>query len=840
VVSAAAGYGKTTLLSQWAASTAYPVAWVSLDADDADPLTLLRDLVAAIRQVDPALAQRTSLLLDRPALPVLTLVRSFLNDLTEVTSPLLIVLDDLHLIDSPEIQEAIAYLVMHLPKQVHLVLSSRRDPELPYYLLRAHGDIVEIRDDDLRFDIDETGTLLRSQYELDLTESELRAIDQHTEGWVACIHLLAHSTRHRLKRDILELLRAHREANLDASEFLWAEVIAGQSADVRSFLTQIAVLDTFSSDLCDAVTGLSNGKAMIRRLKEAHLFLVPLDDRNVWFRFHHMMTAALRAHLADELRPDEIEALHRRAAGWYDRAGHSEEATRHAIAGKDWDLATRNLLPLCRALYLHDRLKSLRSWLQHLPAEVLEREPELCYWYGWSLARIGEFRQALQPLAAAERAWEAAGDRENLAAIQTLSVLKDVVMVESEEAIGRASRTLAALPEHRVSERWVCHTMTGLAHSFAGRPVEAERELATLRSRYGSPPSLWLQLLEMNASGFSLLGQGKLADAATLFRRTIEIGDPWNHLPVQHASWMLASIEIERTHLDEAERLLVYADELAEQMAAILHGTVIHQYLAEIAWSRGQHERAFDEIERAIRFAADVEAHPYIATAKARRARFWLQQGQTVLAHRWAEEAGIDLHARPAYPRFFEYLTAVRLRLHEEDVDSALAALSLAEMDAIETGRTGDLIGILVLSALAQQKAGQRSAGVDTLGRALDLGLPLGFRRVFMNEGELIYQLIDRLSHNARHRGIGNLLRAAGSAHRPDTQADGAVPSERLSVREVEILQLVAAGEQNAAIADRLFISEGTVKKHVSNILIKLQAKNRTHAVELARNAGML
>ncbi len=839
LVSAGAGYGKSTLLGQWAASTDQAVAWLSLDTEHIDPSALFMDLVAAIQQVNPEWMSRTAEVLDGPALPGLTLTRTLLNDLSEIGQPLLIILDDVHRAASPEILESITFLIANLPGQIHVVLSSRSELDLPIQRLRARHEVNEVDEETLRFDLDEMRALLRGLLDGELSDEALRALDAQAEGWAACLLLLAHSAK-RQQRQFPELLRSLGGTHSDVTKYLWSEVISGQAPDVRMFLGHIAILDRFTSDLCNSVTGLTNGEEMIHYLDHANLFLVHLDDQEEWFRLHHLMSAALRARLAETLPRDEIRVMHRRAAEWFERADLIEEATRHATAGEDWERATRLLVEICRDLFLHDRLKTLQTWLEPLPSEILDRNPYLAYWYAWALARQGKFRLALQPLAAAERAWEAGNDRENLAAVKVLYGLRDVVTLVTDQAIRRISESLAVLPEERSTERVAGRVLLSLAHNFAGRPIEAEREMDALRATFQPATTLWLKLFEMNASGHACLGQGRLEDAAVLFAQSIEIGDHWNHQQVQFASWLLASIEIERNHLDEAEQMLIYGIELAERMDSILHLTMFHQYLAEIAWSRKQHARAFHEIDQGVAFAAKIDTKHYLMTANARRARFWLQSDRMVLARRWAMDAGIDLTSTPAYPRLFEYLTAIRLRIHENDIEPALTALAFVERDAIDAGRTGDLIEILVLTALAHQKLENRPAALETLSRALDLGLPLGYHRVFLNNGEPVRQLLDRLSHIARFRGTIDFLQPADGVPPPATRVESNVKGERLSAREVEILLLVAMGEPNAAIAGRLFISETTVKKHVSNILAKLGANNRTHAVELARAAGMI
>jgi LuxR family maltose regulon positive regulatory protein len=419
-------------------------------------------------------------------------------------------------------------------------------------------------------------------------------------------------------------------------------------------------------------------------------------------------------------------------------------------------------------------------------------------------------------------------------------MLREVVRGETSAALELGERALAVLPEERSEDLGYFYVLMGLAHYYAGDLDAAEQALRQSRSHSMHLQTPWVHFIEMNASGAVLLARGKLRDATALFSQVIATGDSWNHQPVQHACWLLAEIEIERNRLDQAEAHLRSAIEFATRMGSILHRMQAHQLLADVAWARGRSGEAFEEIEAAISYAEKVGAASYARTAMARRARFWLSNGQTILARRWADDCDLDPREPFDHRRIYEYLTMARILIHEGETGVALRLLEPLEHRAAQEGRVLDLIEILVLRAIAHQRDGQPDAAIGTLTRAIDLGAPEGFCRVFLTEGAELRRLLRRVLHNSPHRSYVGTLLAALDGISPAQQPEPVSLDGLLSARELEVLRLVAVGESNSEIADHLFISEPTVKKHISNILGKLQVANRTRAVDQARQLGLI
>ncbi len=446
--------------------------------------------------------------------------------------------------------------------------------------------------------------------------------------------------------------------------------------------------------------------------------MIPLDDRGSWFRYHHLFADVLRDRLAQVVSADDARLLHLRAAEWLENHGLVEDAVQHATAGQDWERVVRLLERVGGALYEGDRIPLLRSWLEGLPSEALDRSPRLTFWLAWALARSGDPSRSMTLLQNAEASWTADGDRQNLGLVKTFYAFHHLVSGDSLRAIEEAQDALDRLPDYRHGERSMAQVLLGLALSSVGAAGDAERAFADARLASGGSASPWVQSVEMVNTGAVLVQQGKLVDATVLFRRVIKTGHHLRLLAVQNALVQLGHVYIEMNMLDEAERTLRHADELVEKTKAISYGNRVCLGLARLAWARGQIEEAFDEVERALGYAHQSGLIQFAWEARAWQAHLWLASGQIALARRWADGCGLDPDLPPEYERWREHLTIVRLLILEGRPDLALKMLTTIQGLAEATGRHGEVVEMSVLRALAHRAGGDNpSASKRWTGR---------------------------------------------------------------------------------------------------------------------------
>jgi LuxR family maltose regulon positive regulatory protein len=841
VVRAPAGYGKSTLVAQWLAQVGAPVAWASLDAGDDDPWSFFSLIAAAIDTIARGLVDGTRSLLDAgETLSEQAIVRSLVAELSTTTRPFVLVLDDFHVITSPEIQRCVTFLLNHLPPPMRVVVVTRIEPPLALARLRASGEVVELGQGDLLFSQEEALALYHGTLNVDLTPDEVEALLVRSEGWVTALQLIGISMRGK-PRDRLRRFAVDSSGNVRfVDEYLWEVILQPLPEELRMFLLRTSILDRFNADLCTVVARVANAAELIHRCDQANLFVMPLDDRGEWYRYHHLFADALRGRLAQVVSEDEVRSLHLHAADWLEGQDLIEEAAHHAAAGRDWDRTGRLLERVGVALFDSDRVTQLRSWLELLPPEAIEGRPRLAFWLAWVLARSGDFPRSWPFLRRALDAWAEVGDQKDRGLIRILDAYGRVVTGDFLGMAAEAKTALDLLPAERRGDRAVAHLVLGVAHFFRGAPDDADRAFANTRIALDDMAPSWIHLAEMTNSGGVLIQRGRLPEAAVLFRRVVRAGNHRYHLQVQGALFQLAGIYFEWDRLDDAERCLRQADDLSESMRTIGFSNRVHLELARLAWSRGKVEDAFDAVERAAEFDRQTGVVQHARDTRAQQALFWLASNQVALARRWAASSGLDPLRPPEYERLLEHLTYVRLQILENRPDLALRVLDAVQELAASDGRAGDIVGAEVLRALAFHASGEHALALEALERAIDLGTPGGYVRVYVGEGEVIAPLLRHLAARGTHRDSAQRLLAAfdGGSVAPRPSQAGVV--DALTERELEVLWLVAAGLPNREIGQRLFISEKTVKKHVSNVLAKLETANRTQAVDQARRLGLL
>ena len=873
VICTPAGFGKSTLLGDWARRSRRPVAWLSLDGGDNDPARFWRYVAAALDGVRPGLRDRVAALLwgsQQPPLEAVAVV--VINELTSLPGErdVVLVLDDYHLIEAPAVHDSMTFLLERLPPGLRVVVASRADPPLPLARLRAHGQLAELREPDLRFTLEETAAFLREATGLELPLASLAALQERTEGWAAGVQLAALSLQGHA--DPAGFIATFAGSHRFVLDYLTGEVLARQPEQVMGFLLETSVLERLSGPLCDAVTGRADSQALLEALERANLFLVPLDEVRGWWRYHHLFADLLRARLAHE-RPERVPELHRNAASWHEEHGFADEAVRHALAAGELDWAAGLVERHVEALLRRSEGATLARWLAALPRESVRSRARLCL--AQAVAAVLASRlEAIEPLLLdAERSFAATGEEPHEPSVgRALSVLANVpasiafLRAELARLRGDATRAVACDEQaltHLGDSDWLLRSQVAwnlaVADWLRGRVARAEPALAEVVAARRAAGEGYLAMRVGYDLGQVQRAQGRLSAALGSFRRGLEsAGETGRQLPhVGMAHVGLAEVHYERDELDAAHQHATQGIALSRRLAYTQPLATGLGMLARIRQAQGDPAGASEAIGQAER----VELSPQLVAlhnpVPVWRARLLLAAGKVGEAGRWAEERGIQAGDEPSYPREGEYLVLARVLLATQEPDRALEVLAELHTQAAAQQRRGSVIEVRALQALAHAARGDRAAALGALAEALALAAPEGYVRVFVDEGAPMARLLGRLASAQRtgelqrHGEVPSqyldrlaqalqprTARAAPPTSRDTAGVDGL--AEPLSGRELQVLRLLAAGKSNKQIADELVVVLDTVKKHVGHILDKLGAANRSQAVARARVLGLL
>ena len=870
LVCAPAGFGKTSMLADWARSDGRPVAWLGLDAGDNDPARFWRYVVAAMDRAQPGIAERLGPLLGPPAPRSFEgLVTALINELAVQPGQdeVLLILDDYHLVDAGPVHESVAFLLENLPPGLLLVMSGRADPPLPLARLRARGQLAELRAAELRFTTEEAAALLDAAAGPALPDAAVVALTARTEGWAAGLQLAALSLRGRT--DAAGFVAAFSGSHRFVLDYLADEVLDGQPGQVRTFLLETSVLERLSGELCDAVTGRAGSQAMLYHIEQAGLFLVPLDEVRGWWRYHHLFADLLRARLEQE-QPGRVQELHRAAAAWSDEHDLGDDAVRHALAAGDAAWAAQLVERYVDELLRRSEGLTLRRWLSTLPAEMLRARPRLCLAQGFNAVVSGQV-EAIEPfLDDAERAFAGTGSQPPEQPVGPAGgVLANVpagiafLRAELARLRGDAARAVdwdrqarAQLSESDFYLRTLVRANLAVTYWLRGQLGQAEHSLAEALAERRTAGEGYLATRVCHDLGQVQRAQGNLDAALATYRQALDIAGQVSsqppHLGIAHVG--VAEVLYERDELAAALDHATRGVTLCRQLAftpPLAAGLAI---LARIRQAHGDTAAAV----AAMGEAGQVELSPQVVAlfnpVPSQRTWLLLAQGDVGAASQWAKAAGLSPEDDPDYPREPAYLLLARVLLAQDRPGPALTLLQRLLATAASQGRTGNVIEIQVLRALALATRGDHAGALGALAEAVTLACGQGYVRVFADEGAPMRALLTRLStarkdQRAPARDIdpdylAGLLRACGRAGAapPSSRAAAALPgmAEPLTDREVEVLRLLAAGRSNQRIAHELVVALDTVKKHVTHILGKLGAANRTEAVARARQLGLI
>lgn len=858
LVAAPAGFGKTTLLANACAANPAAgrrLAWLSLDDNDNDPTVFWSYMIAAIRAaVADAGVDAWGLL--RSGQPTETVVASLLNDLAEVDEEVVIVLDDYHVIDAASIHEAVAFAVEYLPPQAHIVIGSRSDPPLPVARWRARGDLLEIRARELRFTSDESTAYLNDQMGLALATADLDALEGRTEGWIAALQLAALSLQGR--DDASDFIATFTGDDRFVVDYLVEEVLDRQPDDLRAFLLQTAVMDRFTAPLCNAVTDRTDSKAMLDRLDRANLFLVPLDDQRVWFRYHHLFADVLRARLLDEA-PELVATLHRRACGWYADHDDVHAAIGHALAGHDMGRAAQLVEMAAPAARRNRQERTLRAWLESLPEDLFADRPVLAITLVGARMATGDATGVEALLAGIESNLRAttpapvyfdAEQFDGLAAqVQIYRAGLALLAGDPDATISHATHALDLIERSDHLRRGSATGLLALAHWTAGDLDTAEEKYLEAIDALGAAGYLSDMLGCSLALADILLTRGRLSEAARVFESGLRVTS--EHPGLRGAADMhvgLSEVLIERDDLDGATHQMELSAALGETAGLPQHAYRWRVTQARLSRARGDLDTALELIDEALSLY-DTDFSPPVRPVAAIAARVRLAGGDLASAADWAARHHPGPGGELRYLGEYEHLTVARVLLarHADGQGSGLLADALELLDRLLVaadagGRVGAVIEILVLQAAAHIAGGDTSAATDALDEALRRAEPEGHVRLFLHAGEGVTELLRSAAGSGTVRPYAQVVVAAADRAdaTPVPEMSGRTELvDDLSPRERDVLRLLRSELSGPEIAAEMIVSLNTIRTHTKNIYMKLGVNNRRGAIRRADELGL-
>jgi LuxR family maltose regulon positive regulatory protein len=886
LLSAPPGFGKTTAVGEWVralsstsdevseARNAAPfasgikVAWVSLDPGDNDPARFWTYLILSLQAIRDEFGETALGALRSPQPPPLDAISAMVaNEIVEPpASQCVLVLDDYHVIENAQIHASLSFLIDHLPELagLHLVIVTRADPPLALARYRARGQMVEVRADDLRFTSGEVAELLGARMGLELQAEEIAALADRTEGWAVGLQLAALSMQGRRPGGISDFVRTFSGSHHYVLDYLVEEVLDRQPEHVQSFLLHTSILERLTGPLCDAVMqvslGASNppdgtsGQVLLERLEHANLFLAPLDDKRRWYRYHHLFADLLRARL-QQYHPNLVAPLHLRASQWYERHGLVAEAVSHALAAADYEGAARLIEQHTFGMMTRGELATLLAWIGALPGDVVQRRSRLCVALGWAwtfggqVGRVEPLLQRAEHLLAQEEM-----TREKSDLLGNIACTRAFVAGMAGD-MGRAIELAHEADELLPADSYVARSMIpftlGLAYRGDGDFERSAAALAGVVEAGEAAGNIWTLSVGLYEIATTRRLQGRLRLAADIYRQAQRLAAErgaryFGSLGKVDAG--LSEVLREQNDLETARRLVLHGIERMAAWGSPADLLLAYTSLIQVEAARGDLSAAWDALGLAEELIRTNLIFPRLTKmVEICRVRLWLARGDMEPAEGWVRATQPGTRGTVVI-REVEEIALARVRIAERRWDEALHLLSRLAEAARAGGRIAALIEILTLEAVALHAQHNTPRALEMLMQALALAEPEGYARVFLDEGSPMADLLARLTgpgegRTSQLREYASRLLAAlsGEEVRAPTVAPGAQGLvEPLSVRELEVLRLIAAGLSNRQIAERLFISVRTVKKHVENSYAKLGVNSRTQAIARARELGLL
>jgi len=853
LISAPAGFGKTTLVSEWITDCGRPTAWLSLDEGDNDPTQFLIYLVVALQTIVPNIGEGVLGVMQSPQPPSIeSILTTLLNEITTNPDNFVLVLDDYHLTDSKAVDNALTFLLKHLPPQMHLVIITREDPQLPLARLRSHDQLTELRVADLRFTSSEAAEFINQIMGLNLSAEDIAALEARTEGWIAGLQLAAISMQGH--QDTTNFIKSFTGTHHFVLDYLVEEVLYQQPENIQKFLLQTSILDRLCGPLCDAVLldSSASSQETLEYLERANLFLIPLDSERRWYRYHHLFADLLRHRLGQSYTPEEIAQYHICASEWFEYNGDIGEAFHHAVAVADFERAARLLESSWLSMDETFQTGTWLGWANQLPLNVRRLRPVLLTQIGWSYMDAGNVMLSESSLRDAENSLKR--PREEL------------VIVEAEQFRTLPARIIFARAYNAQTQnrfddvvRYVETTLDMIPHEDQYMQAQASSILSTTYWASGELDksfelmSNWVNAAQQAgnivfavAASFGkadiLITQGRLHDAMQVYQTALSLAA--EHGAEQHTAHHhlgLGLLHHEMGEDEPAAHHLQKAFELGRQTTIVdwmYRKSLAQAYLKE---SEGDLRSALELLNDAQRFYVRTPI-PNLRPVEAMQARIHIKQNHLNKAQAWAHQSGLSLQDKPIFLNEFGYLTFARIMLAENQNDqhfqTMLQMLESLLKQAESQNRLRSRIDILITQALAFSAKDSANA-LAALEQALTLAEPEGYLRLFVDEGKPMAELLSKFKSSKLQQYANRILAALTPSIHPSSFSIQPL-IDPLSDRELEVLRLIAQGLSNQEITQKLVVALSTVKGHNLRIFAKLQAKSRTEAVARARELGLL
>jgi LuxR family maltose regulon positive regulatory protein len=838
LISAPAGFGKTTIISEWihSSSPSIPTTWLSLEEGENDPVRFWDYFIAALKILNPAIGKTTLSLLHAPEpYPTESLLTALINDLTSIQQTFVLVLDDYHLIKSKSIHEGVAYLLEHMPLQMHIFIATRADPPLPLAHFRGKGRLLEIRADDLRFSQQETTNLFAAMDIPPLSDESINVLNTKTEGWVVGLKMAALSMQQ--EKDIPKFIVDFTGSQRYIMNYLVEEILQKQTAEICDFLLKTSVLERLSAPLCDHVTGNGGSRETLTRLEQANLFIVVLDESGEWYRYHHLFAELLRHQLEVTSGAEEAALLQQRASRWCEDHAFHDDAVRYSLACRDWETAIRLIFTRSEYLLWRGENNTLINWLQVIPDELLRTHHWLYCQYACALVNTDQLKPVEAALNYLERtAQEDSGLQGAIAFSRTILARK---MGDIPLAIKMAEKSLTLLPPDNLKARTMVSFWLGFVRYQNGLIEEA---MPLLRDTYEMGRQMGEEDLYGAFAaaylGAALWTQGKLREALVMVQKAVDqAGQP---MAAALSRSILATLLYDRNDLEGSARYAQQSIEFGELVGEPMVLLDSNFWLARTRLAQGEITGAKAAMEKMDQAAHLTGVAPdFQAYHAAWHVMFAIRQDDLTTAIDWGNHLQDYADVLP----FDASYVPARLLIAQGEKTLAAEQLQSLHKKAVQAGAHGLAIWFRVYHALAADTV---ESALEFLAEALKIAEPEGYIRTFVDEGKLLKPLLEKaLSRGTTPEYVRKLLTIIEAEERQKLKKKkGEETHSRygslLSGRELEVLKLMAEGLSNQQIADRLVISLSTAKNHVHNIIEKLNAKGRTQAIAQARELELM
>ena len=868
IVSAPAGYGKTTIVSSWIQQVNTPVAWLSLDEQDNHLPRFLHYLIAAIQQIDRSIGVDILDALGSSQTPQVEILLTLLiNEIAASDQRFILILDDCHEITNFEIFEALEFFIEHQPAVMHVVFIGRLDPSITLSRLRVAGDLTEIRSADLKFTKMESTAFLNDSMKLDLTVDEITTLTNSAEGWIAGLQLAGLSLLKREDRG--DFILAFSGVHQHLFDYLMDEVLSQQSMEIREFLFRTSILDKFNASLCNYILEITSSDEIIQELEAANLFILSLDDEHSWFRYHHLFRDFLALCLVDD-QPEIIPSVHKRAANWYESHDSDTEAFHHLILAEDYESAALLLERKAKRMMELSELAALSNWVANIPSAVVDRHPRLGIYHTWALRLSGspydlvdsKIKNLTQQLDALEKGFSTVAvgsfyedlddELRNLKAhLFGIRAFQGIYSEQPSQAIEMAEEAKKLRPDENFTLSSLDFAL-GWAHRLSGDLTAAYRSFLSSSDRSMKSGNTYMAVSTLCRGAFGQVLSGRLSKGKVDFQKALQLArhEDGRLLPVAgYPNVYLGGINYEWNNLDIAKDYVLEGIQLSERVGLIYDQVIGYNYLTRVFLAKGDVESAQDACQSANELSLQMRDYVYTRRwAEDCQVRLWVLQGEFEQLERWVHSTDLQVNTEPDFKRDIDQIILARAlvalardRPKSPYLQDALILLSKLENFATGADLNGKLIEILALQSMAYLINEQEEHACISLYKAISLAEPEGYRRTFVDEGKSMEFLLKKLAKKASNREyIQEVLGSFESFQVSDQEYLSLIDVDPLSSREIEVMKMLATDLSGPKISEEMNIALSTLRFHTRNIYGKLMVNNRRSAVRRAKESHLI